>query len=314
MTSLNLAFTRLSMRRRYESWFLRFGLADGSGAWWLRYLLANPGRQGCPGIPGAAPVQVWATWFPRGGRPETFIQEFPIDALQLSERRGPFFLEAGPNRIEDACCRGVLEVRGRRLSWDLRYRSNFGITLSNKGWIGFSRTPHSDAAFSGEVRLDDRVFRGDPFAFGVQGHNCGFRHRHFWTWTHACFPQPDGSLSTFEALVYEMPFGLVFRTAILWHEGRSYVFRKLRESCRDLETMRWVFQTTSAAGSIEAEIEGGGSSLHRLPYAKTDCSGSFEVANNSLARARLKLRLGNPARAEEFVTDGGSVLEMTGEC
>jgi hypothetical protein len=38
------------------------------------------------------------------------------------------------------------------------------------------------------------------------------------------------------------------------------------------------------------------------------------VANNSLARARLKLRLGNPARSEEFVTDGGSVLEMTGEC
>jgi hypothetical protein len=284
MTSLNLPFTRLSMRRRYESWFLRLGLADGSGAWWLRYLLANPGRRGCPGFAGAAPVQVWATWFPRGGRPETFIQEFPIDALQLSERRGPFFLEAGPNRIEDACCRGVLEVRGHRLLWDLRYRSNFGITLSNKGWIGFSRTPHSDAVFSGEVRLDGRVFRGDPLGFGVQGHNCGFRHRRFWTWAHACFPQSDGSLSTFEALVYEMPFGMVFRTAILWHEGCSYVFRKLRESCRDLETMRWVLQTTSAAGSIEGEIEGGGSSLHRLPYAKTDCSGNFEVANNSLAR------------------------------
>jgi len=314
MTSLNLPFTRLSMRRRYESWFLRFGLADGSGAWWLRYLLANPARQGCPGLPGAAPVQVWATWFPRGGRPETFIQEFPLDALQLSERRGPFFLEAGPNRIEDSCCRGVLEVRGHRLSWDLRYRSNFGITLSNKGWIGFSRTPHSDAVFSGEVRLDDRVFRGDPLGFGVQGHNCGFRHRYFWTWAHGCFPQPDGRLSTFEALVYEMPFGLVFRTAILWHEGRSYIFRKVRESCRDPEAMRWIFQTASAAGSIEVEIEGGGSSVHRLPYAKTDCSGRFEVANNSLARARLKLRLGNPARAEELVTDGGSVLEMTGEC
>jgi hypothetical protein len=54
-----------------------------------------------------------------------------------------------------------------------------------------------------------------------------------------------------------------------------------------------------------------------MPYAKTDCSGTFEVANNSLARARLKLRLGNsaqnPAPEEEFVTDGGAVLEMTGE-
>jgi hypothetical protein len=77
--------------------------------------------------------------------------------------------------------------------------------------------------------------------------------------------------------------------------------------------MRWVFLTISAAGSIEVEIEGGGPSLHRLPYAKTDCSGTFEVSNNSLARARLKLRLGDPARAEEFVTDGGSVLEMIGD-
>jgi hypothetical protein len=32
MTSLNRAFTRLTMRC-YESWFLRFGFADNSGAW-----------------------------------------------------------------------------------------------------------------------------------------------------------------------------------------------------------------------------------------------------------------------------------------
>ncbi len=127
MTSLNLAFTWLSMRRRYEAWFLRFGLGDGSGAWWLRYLLANPGRKGCPGIPGAAPVQIWATWFPRGGRPETFIQEFSCEALEMSERRGPFFLGAGPNRIEDDCCRGALDARGRRLSWDLRYLLILGL-------------------------------------------------------------------------------------------------------------------------------------------------------------------------------------------
>ena len=70
MDSLNRAYTRLDMRRRYESWFLRFGMADGSGAWWIRYLLTNPGRGGCGNIPGAAPAQVWATWFPRDSRPE----------------------------------------------------------------------------------------------------------------------------------------------------------------------------------------------------------------------------------------------------
>ena len=312
MASLNLPFTRLHMRRRYESWFLRFGLADGSGAWWLRYLLANPGRGGCPGLVGSAPVQVWATWFPRSGQPETFIQEFSVAVLRLGARGAPFVLEAGPNRIEDNSCRGAIEARGRRVSWDLRYQSNFGVTLSNKGWIGFSRTPHSDAIFSGEISLDDQLWRADSLGFGVQGHNCGFRHRHFWTWTHACFPQPDGRLTTFEALVYEMPFRLVFRKAILWHEGHSYVFRKLHESCRDPEGMRWVFRALSSDAMIDAEIEGGGPLLHRLPYAKTDCSGTFEVLNNSLARARIKVSLGNAPEPQEFRTDGGAVLEMTG--
>jgi hypothetical protein len=314
MTSLNRAFTRLSMRRRYEAWFLRLGLADGSGAWWFRYLLTNPGRRGCPGIPGAAPVQVWATWFPRDGHPETFIREFPIDELSLGPRQGPFSLDAGPNHIEDDSCRGAHEARGHRISWDLHYHSHFGATLSHKGWIGFSRTPHSDCTFRGEIRFDDRVFRGDPLGVGVQGHNCGFRHRNFWTWAHACFPQPDGGISTFEALVYEMPFGLVFRKAILWHQGRPLVFRKLRESCRDREQLRWNFQATSAAGTVEVDVEGGGASLHRLPYAKTDCSGTFEVSNNSRARAQLRLRLRNSKGPEELTTEGGAVLEMTGDC
>jgi hypothetical protein len=43
--TLNEAFSTLSMRRRYEVWFLRVGLANGSGAWWFRYLLTNPGAR-----------------------------------------------------------------------------------------------------------------------------------------------------------------------------------------------------------------------------------------------------------------------------
>lgn len=312
MASLNRPYMRPDMRRRYEAWFLRFGLADGSGAWWLRYLLTNPGRDGCPGVAGAAPVQVWATWFPREGHPESFIQEFPLEALRLGPRNGPFFVEAGPNRIEENSCRGAIEVRGQRISWDLHYSSHFSVTLSNKGWIGFSRTPHSDAVFSGEIHLGDRVFRGDPLGIGVQGHNCGFRHRNFWTWMHACFPQMDQSISTLEALVYEMPLGLVFRKAVLCHRGRMHLFRKVRESHRDKNALRWSFSAASGEGSLEVDVEGGGTSLHRLPYGKTDCSGTFEVANNSRARARVRLALRSEAR-EELVSDGGAVLEMAGE-
>src|SRR6266852_6057902 len=135
MKTLNEVFTALSMRRRYEVWFLRLGLGDGSGAWWFRYLLMNPGRGGCAGDPQGQPVQVWATWFPREGKPETWIQGFPIEGFGsngaglnsasssntgshgavssstgsrnagsgdagLSERgASPFFLETGENRI-----------------------------------------------------------------------------------------------------------------------------------------------------------------------------------------------------------------------
>ena len=312
MDSLNSAFTRLSMRRRYESWFHRFELSDKSGAWWLRYLLQNPGREGCSER-GVAPVQVWATWFPRGGTPETVIGGFSAQELGISGRVSPFRLRAGPNEMQEGSCRGELTHPGGSVSWDLRYCSNFAFTMSNKGWIGFSRTPHSDASFSGEIRWNERVFRGDPLGIGVQGHNCGFRHRNFWTWAHACFRQADGSCTTFEALVYEMPFSLVFRRAVLWHAGKSYVFRNLRESARDPQTMSWVFRATSTLGSAEFEIDGSGALLHRVPYAKTDCSGTFEVANNSLAGARLKLRWNEASKIEEFSTDAGSVLEMAGK-
>ena len=313
MASLNQAFTRLSMRRRYEVWFLRLGLTDGSGAWWFRYLITNPGRSGCPGIAGSAPVQVWATWFPREGNPESFIQEFALEDLKLGLRQGPFTLDVGPNCIKHDKCRGMLEVRGQRISWNLRYRSDFAVTLSDKGWIGFSRTPHSDAVFSGQIHFDQRVFLGERLGLGVQGHNCGFRYRHFWTWAHACFPQVDGSISTFEALVYEMPLGLVFRKAILWHERKSYVFRGLRERRRDREEMQWTFVGESPVGMVEVVVIGSGNSLHRLPYVKTDCSGTFEVSNNSRARARLTVHLREPDTNNELTTENGAVLEMTGD-
>jgi len=259
-----------------------------------------------------APVQVWATWFPREGEPETFIQEYGLESLQLAPRRGPFFLEAGASRIKENSCRGEVEERGKSVVWDLRYNSHFGATLSNKGWIGFSRTPHSDGVFSGEIRLGDRVFRGDPLGVGVQGHNCGFRHRNFWTWMHACFPQGDGTISTLEALVYEMPLGLVFRKAILWHRGRAVEFRKLRETRREKCALRWVFTAGAPEGLLQVEVEGDVASVHRLQYVKTDCSGKFEVSNNSRALARVRKELRGSGR-EELTTEDGAVVEMTGE-
>ena len=318
MKTLNERFTALSMRRRYEVWFLRVGLGDGSGAWWFRYLMMNPRQGGCAMDAQGQPVQVWATWFPREGKPETWIQGFPIESLgsnggRMSERgANPFFLEIGENRIGENECRGRMEVRGQRISWNLRYRSIFRAELSSKGWIGFSRTPHSDAIFSGEIALNDRTFRGEPLGYGMQGHNCGYRHRHFWTWTHIHFSGERGQSSTFEALVYEMPLGMMFHTAVLWHQGENYTFGKFRESTRDSQKFCWKVECTDGRGTrVELSVSGRERFVHRLPYVKTDCSGQFEVANESLALARMVLQRPGKA-AEELTTDSGAVLEMVG--
>jgi len=311
--TLNEAFSTRSTRRRYEAWFLRLGLADGSGAWWFRYLLMSPARASCPGNPKGMPVQVWATWFPAQGKPQSFIQGFPLQGLQLSAKAStPFHFQIADNVIDDASCQGSLHVDGHTVSWDLHYSSTFRTTLSSKGWIGFSRTPHSDATFCGEITLDGRSFAGSPLGFGVQGHNCGYRHRKFWTWTHAYFPRPGASASTLEALVYEMPLGLVFRKAVLWHEGIQHVFRNLRDKHDADEAFAWCFHCSADDGlELEAAIDGSGPGIHVLPYLKTDCSGTFDVTNNSFAKAHVRLQERGGAVAI-LETDSNAVLEKTG--
>jgi hypothetical protein len=311
--TLNEAYSSLSTRRRYEVWFLRLGLTDARGAWWFRYLLMNPGRSGCPGDPQGLPVQVWATWFPPHAEPQRIVEGFPLDDFDLSARKEtPFHFRVGKNGIGDHSCRGALAAHGHSVSWDLRYRSTFRVTLSDKGWIGFSRTPHSDAAFSGQITLDGRTFEGDPLGFGLQGHNCGYRHRTFWRWMHAYFLRPNGQPSTLEALVYDMPMGLVFRKAVLWHEGKPRVFRDLKEVRQDRENFHWHFLCFARNGpQLKVAVEGADPSTHRLSYLKTNCAGTFEVVNNSLALAEVCIdRPGGSV--ERLETSTGAVLEMAG--
>jgi len=311
--TLNEAFSTRSTRRRYEAWFIRLGLADGSGAWWFRYILMNPARAGCPADPKGMPVQVWATWFPSQGRPQSFIQGFPLERLHLSKATSPFRFQIADNVIEESSCQGSLQVDGHYISWELHYRSTFQLTLSNKGWIGFTRTPHSDAIFYGKILLDGRSFEGSPLGTGVQGHNCGYRHRKFWTWTHAYFHHTGIQPSTLEAVVYEMPLGLVFRKAVLWHEGVQHVFRNLGKLESHRETFGWNFQCTAGDDlELEVAIDGSGPGIHALSYLRTNCKGSFEVVNNSLSKAKVWLRRRNRP-VEILETNSGAVLEKGGE-
>lgn len=91
---MNAVYSKRSLKRRYEVWFLRCGLADGSGAWWFRYLVLNLGRGVWDSEPTAMPTQVWATWFPRNGLPRSFIQGFPTRGLHLTGKNFPFIAES----------------------------------------------------------------------------------------------------------------------------------------------------------------------------------------------------------------------------
>ena len=130
---------------------------------------------------------------------------------------------------------------------------------------------------------------------------------------HAFFPQSDGPPSTLEALVYDMPFGLVFRRSVLWHKGKQHVFSGIGELTRDPRKLTWQYRGRSKDGlQLNATLDGAGPSLHVLPYLKTDCSGTFEVLNNSLARAFVRLQHPDGS-SETLETQTGAVLEMGGQ-
>ena len=115
---LNAVYSSGEMKRPYEVWFSRCGMADGSGAWWFRYLVMHLGR-GSWGAPTAQPAQVWATWFPRDGERCSFIHGFPIETLRLSERRTlPFYCRIADKGIEG-------EFAGAICGWrDTRFRGS----------------------------------------------------------------------------------------------------------------------------------------------------------------------------------------------
>ena len=88
------------------------------------------------------------------------------------------------------------------------------------------------------------------------------------------FLVPDGPPSTFEVLVYEMPFGLVFRKAVLWHNAEQRVFRNLTEIKRDQETLRWDFRCFMRDGfELEIALDGSGASTASFALRKNRLSG-----------------------------------------
>lgn len=108
---------------------------------------------------------------------------------------------------------------------------------------------------------------------------------------HAHFTNSQGTTNTLEALVYDMPFDLVFRKAVRWNTGKTIVLKHLNKvnRMREASHLRWQFAALDDTGfPLEAIIEAPGPSIHVLLYLKTDCCGTFAVPNASFANATLR--------------------------
>jgi hypothetical protein len=315
--SVNTLYSSLRMRRRYEAWFITLRMADGSGAWWFRYLLHTPGRSrnSAARDPQDYPVQIWATWFPRDASPQSFFQGFPLKEFSCSSRtRDPFRLQVGDHFLDDHGCRSRVDSCGHRIRWEVQCRSTQHYSVSEVGWIGFYRAAHGDALFSGFIEMDGRRWEGDILGWGVQGHNCGYRHRRHWSWAHCLWLDEKRPVGTLEALSYEIPLGLRVRRAVLWQEGVRTVFHDVREKVRSREPFVWELLARDPNSSLRVQVhwEGHPPSTHVLSYRATDGRSSFEVCNNCLARATVRVH-GPDLSIREWEADGGAILEMAGD-
>jgi len=87
----------------------------------------------------------------------------------------------------------------------------FAAKLSDKGWIGFFPL----AAFGRRLLRRDYFRReknssANRWDSAYRATTADTAHRSYWRWMHAYFPKPEGG-STLEALVYDLPLGMVFR-------------------------------------------------------------------------------------------------------
>lgn len=93
----------------------------------------------------------------------------------------------------------------------------FGSALSQNGWLGFSRTPHSDAVFSGKIGLDERVFQGEPVGVGVQGSQLRVPATGLFNLDACILPEPGWTCYDHRSALLHHSAGLTFRKAVLWH-------------------------------------------------------------------------------------------------
>jgi hypothetical protein len=118
----------------------------------------------------------------------------------------------------------------------------------------------------------------------------------------------------FEALAYEMPSGLMSRTGILWHDGRSYV---LSQGTRDLpqsESNALGFSDDFCGGIVR----GAGNRRQRIVFASVAvCQDGllriFRSSQQQRGAGGAQAAFDESGAREEFVTDTDSVLEMTGD-
>ena len=90
-----------------------------------QWKLTNPGRGGCPNDPRGMPGQVRASFFPRNGKPQSFIQGFPLHGLDVSRK------SQNPSRREQTRLRNVADSRASNIVRSVFPRTHNNVALGS---------------------------------------------------------------------------------------------------------------------------------------------------------------------------------------
>jgi len=280
---------------RYEVYYLTFNHLESGRAFWIRYTLNSPSKDGSEPY-----AQVWFSYFDAAepGRNFALKRKYSIEKMHVEENLFTLWIDGC--EISTGHIKGHIEDAVHEVRWDLEYTCDDPVHLHLPKFLykyqiadTIVLSPGVDAKFSGKIMVDGErlAFDGAP---GCQTHIWGKKHAQRWAWGHCnAF---DGSPGTvFEGLSVQIRRAGITLPAVnllfLRHNGREYRFTEVLSALRcrsSFDTGYWNFSARQGNILIRGEISCGFRDLVRADYIDPDGEPSY-CHNTEVAVAKITI-------------------------
>lgn len=290
-----------SERGHYESYFQRANHPSRPLAFWIRYTTFVPkGRR------NSALAELWAVFFDGEQKRITAVrEERPLSESRFSSTE--LAARIGDAVLDDRGLAGRARLAGHEIGWSLRYTSREPPLLLLPERLYATPFPKAKAlvgsplaAFSGELRVDDRIVEIDDWV-GSQNHNWGSKHtdRYAWGQVAGFDDAPD---VFFECATASLKVGPVYTprmtVMVLRYGGEEYRMSSVPRALLakgDYRPFTWTVRSKRGPVTIEATIHAQPDAFVALPYGNPP--GGIKICLNSkIAGCALRLeRKGKPS-------------------